>query len=148
MRTVGAPAERTRAGSSGPGRLLIAVYGIFAISASARAAYQMATKFSEAPVAYVLTAFAAAVYIVATVSMAKTGTRWYWTAVASVAVEFAGVLAVGVASVLNADAFPSDTVWSGFGQGYGYVPLVLPLIGLLWLYRRRPSEASGPGGAG
>jgi hypothetical protein len=24
-------------------------------------------------------------------------------------------------------------VWSGYGSGYGFVPLVLPVFGLLWL---------------
>jgi hypothetical protein len=26
-------------------------------------------------------------------------------------------------------------VWSGYGSGYGFVPLVLPVFGLLWLRR-------------
>jgi hypothetical protein len=28
-------------------------------------------------------------------------------------------------------------VWSGFGAGYGYVPLVLPFLGLWWLWHGR-----------
>jgi hypothetical protein len=31
--------------------------------------------------------------------------------------------------------FPKATVWSGYGSGYGFVPLVLPLVGLWWLRR-------------
>ena len=45
------------------------------------------------------------------------------------------VLVVGTASYLVPDAFPDQTVWSHFGQGYGYVPLVLPVLGLLWFRR-------------
>ena len=67
-----APAT-TNTRNTGPGRLLIAVYAIFAISATARAGYQILTKFSEAPLAYLLSAFAAVVYVVATVSLAKPG---------------------------------------------------------------------------
>ena len=67
-----APAP-TNTRNTGPGRLLIAVYAIFAISATARAGYQILTKFSEAPLAYLLSAFAAVVYVVATVSLAKPG---------------------------------------------------------------------------
>src|SRR6478736_321504 len=59
--------------NTGPGRLLIAVYAIFALSATARAGYQILTKFSEAPLAYLLSAFAAVGYIVATISLAKPG---------------------------------------------------------------------------
>ena len=127
--------------ASGPGRLIIAVYGIFAISATARAAYQIATKFSEAPVAYLLSAFAAAVYILASVALAKRGLRWYWISVAAIGVELLGVLAVGLLSLLDPALLPDDTVWSGFGKGYGYVPLLLPLLGLWWLWRHRPGRA-------
>jgi hypothetical protein len=123
--------------ASGPGRLLVAVYGVFALSATARAGYQIATKFSEAPLAYLLSALAAVVYIVATVALAKSGPRAYWISVAAVSVELAGVLAVGLLSLMDPAALPHDTVWSGFGKGYGYVPLVLPLLGLWWLWRYR-----------
>lgn len=123
--------------SSGPGRLIVAVYAVFAISATARAGYQIATGFLHAPVAYSLSAFAAVVYILAAVSLAKAGPRWYWTSVVAITVELAGVLAVGGYSVLSSTELPEATVWSGFGQGYGYVPLVLPLVGLWWLYRNR-----------
>ncbi len=127
----------------GPGRLLVAVYGIFALAATARAAFQIATKFAEAPLAYLLTAFAAAVYVLATISLAAPGVRWYRISLAAVTVELVGVLGVGLFSLLDPQAFPSDTVWSAFGQGYGYVPLILPVLGLAWLYRNRPAEPSG-----
>jgi len=117
---------------SGPGRVLTAVYAVFAISSSARAGLQLVTKLSEAPVAYLLSAFAAAVYVVATVGLARDLRRVAWVAVL---VELAGVLVVGTLSRVDAQAFPDATVWSGFGQGYGYVPLVLPVLGVLWLRR-------------
>jgi cytochrome bd-type quinol oxidase subunit 2 len=126
--------------ASGPGRLIIAVYGIFALSATARAAYQIATKFTEAPVAYLLSAFAAAVYVLAAVALARKGTRWYWISVVAIGVELLGVLAVGLLSLLDPALLPDDTVWSGFGKGYGYVPLLLPLLGLWWLWRHRPGR--------
>ena len=129
--------------NTGPGRLLIAVYGVFAISATARAGYQILTKFSEAPLAYLLSAFAALVYLVATVSLAKAGTTWFKVSVAAVLVELVGVLVVGTLSILDSVQFPHETVWSLFGRGYGFIPLLLPILGLVWLYRRRPS-AAGP----
>lgn len=123
--------------SSGPGRVLIAVYAIFALSATARAAVQIATKFSEAPVAYLLSAFAGVVYILATIGLAGAGPgrrRLAWTAVC---VELAGVLAIGTITALDTADFPDDTVWSLFGRGYGFVPLILPIIGLWWLRHTR-----------
>ncbi|MEU6415249.1 hypothetical protein [Microbispora sp. NPDC046933] len=118
--------------STGPGRVLVAVYGIFALAATSRAAVQIATRFAEAPLAYVLSAFAGVVYIVLTVALARGARR---VAVAACLVELAGVLVVGTLSLADSAAFPEATVWSGYGSGYGFVPLVLPVIGLLWLLR-------------
>ena len=123
--------------NAGPGRLLVAVYAIFALAATARAAFQILTKFDHAPLAYLLSAFAAVVYIVATVGLGRSGSTAYKVSVAAVGVEMAGVLAVGIFGLVDPSALPDDTVWSGFGSGYGYVPLVLPMVGLWWLYRHR-----------
>jgi hypothetical protein len=125
--------------NTGPGRLLIAVYAVFAISATARAGYQILTKFSEAPLAYLLSAFAALVYVVATVSLAKPGRTWFRVSVAAVLVELVGVVVVGALSIFDAVQFPHETVWSLFGRGYAFIPLILPVLGLVWLYRRRPA---------
>jgi hypothetical protein len=120
--------ETTR---SGPGRMLIAVYGIFAVAATARSAVQIGTRFGQAPLAYALSAFAAVVYVVATLALAGVVSRR--VAYLACGVELAGVVVVGAASLAFADAFPDATVWSDFGGGYGFVPLVLPVLGLLWL---------------
>ena len=138
--------ERT-ARRSGPGRVLIAVYGVFALAAGARAAVQIATQFHEAPVAYLLSAFAAAVYIVATVTLARSGRTSHRIAVASCTIELVGVVTVGTYSLADSAAFPDATVWSSYGNGYGYVPLVLPVLGLLWLRRTR-ARWGDVGGAG
>lgn len=117
---------------AGPGRLLVAVYGVFAVAASSRAGYQLAARFSDAPVAYLLSALAAAVYVLATVALLRDLRRLARTCIGF---ELVGVLVVGLWSVLDAERFPDQTVWSAFGQGYGFVPLVLPVLGLLWLRR-------------
>jgi cytochrome bd-type quinol oxidase subunit 2 len=121
---------------SGPGRLLVAVYGVFALAATSRAGVQIATKFAEAPLAYLLSAFAAVVYIVLTVALARNNRR---VALAACSIELAGVLIVGTLSLADSQAFPDATVWSGYGSGYGFVPLLLPVLGLVWLLRRRPA---------
>ena len=121
--------------NQGLGRIIVAVYGVFALSASARAGFQIYTDFSTAPLAYSLSAVAALVYIVATISMAKTGRTAYWVSASAILFELVGVLAVGTMTVINPELFPVDTVWSHFGSGYGYIPLILPFIGLFWLWR-------------
>ncbi|GAA4943699.1 hypothetical protein HD597_000918 [Nonomuraea thailandensis] len=124
----------TTAIGSGPGRALIAVYGLFSLAAGARAAVQIATRFGEAPLAYSLSAFAALVYILLTVALWRGARR---LALVALGIELAGVLIIGTLSLLDRAAFPDETVWSAYGRGYLFIPLVLPLVGLFWLRRRR-----------
>ncbi|MGY1803284.1 hypothetical protein ACI78T_08385 [Blastococcus sp. SYSU D00922] len=139
-RALGAPAEP---GTSGPGRVLVAVYGTFALAAGARAGVQLATRFSEAPVAYLLSALAAVVYVVATIGLAR-GPRGRRMALAAITVELVGVLVVGTLSLVDRAAFPDETVWSAYGRGYYFVPLVLPVLGLLLLRRNRGQKSPPP----
>ncbi len=128
--------------NAGPGRVLVGVYGLFALAASARAAVQIGTQFSKAPLAYLLSALAAVIYVVATVALARSYRR---LALICCSIELLGVLAIGTASLVDPAAFPKATVWSLYGIGYGFVPLVLPILGLLWLRgrsnRRTPDSA-------
>ena len=123
----------------GPGRVLVAVYAVFALAAGARAAVQLSTRFAEAPVAYLLSALAAVVYVVATVALARGGRR---VALVAISVELVGVLVVGTLSLVDRAAFPDETVWSAYGRGYLFIPLVLPVVGLLYL--RRTARGQGP----
>jgi hypothetical protein len=119
--------------------VLVAVYGVFALAAGARAAVQLSTRFAEAPVAYLLSALAAVVYVVATVALARGGRR---VALVAITVELVGVLVVGTLSLVDRAAFPDETVWSAYGRGYLFIPLVLPVVGLLYL--RRTARTQGP----
>ena len=121
--------------SLGVGRLLILVYAVFAVSSTARASFQVITKFEEAPLAYSLSLVSALVYILATVSLARPGSTWHKIAVVSVVFELVGVLSVGTLSFVAPELFDHASVWSGFGSGYGYLPLVLPVLGLIWIQK-------------
>jgi hypothetical protein len=133
------PVERPTPAATGRGfgRVLVAVYGLFALAATSRSGVQLATQFAEARLAYLLSAFAAMVYIVATVSLGRGGVTSRRLATVAISIELVGVLIVGAASVLFPSAFPHATVWTGFGSGYGFVPLVLPFVGLWWLRHTR-----------
>jgi hypothetical protein len=128
--------------NTGIGRVLIFVYGVFALSATARATVQIVTKFSEAPLAFSLSALAAVIYIVATVGLVLGDRRGRRIALVCCTVELIGVLGIGALSVAVPDDFPHPTVWSNFGQGYGYVPLVLPILGLWWILRGSRERAT------
>lgn len=123
----------------GLSRLLVVVYAIFAIASTSRSVVQLATRFDEAPVAYALSAVAALVYIVATVALAL-GERGRRVATIAIGFELAGVLIVGILSVVYPALFPRATVWSTFGLGYAFIPLALPVIGLWWLRRSSNSN--------
>ena len=125
--------------NTGPGRVLLFLYGLFAVAAGARAGVQIATKFHEAPLAYLLSALAAVIYVVATIGFVHGGSGGRRLAIACLLVELVGVLVVGTLSLVDPAAFPDETVWSQFGRGYGFVPLALPVLGLLWL-RATPVE--------
>jgi hypothetical protein len=126
---------RTRHGF---GRVLVLVYAIFALAAGARSGVQIAIQWHDAPLAYTLSGVAALVYIGATFGLAFGLRALAWTACS---VELAGVLIVGTLSLADRAAFPDATVWSGYGVGYGVVPLVLPVIGLLWLRKTRSAPS-------
>jgi hypothetical protein len=132
----GATGTRPRRINDGPGRVLLVVYVVFAISAGARAVFQIAVQFGVAPLAYLLSAFSAAVYIVAAVAI---GRQLRPLALTAVWIEFVGVVVVGLFTVLAPQDFADATVWSDFGVGYGFVPLILPILGLIWLLRVRGS---------
>ncbi|WP_431910275.1 hypothetical protein [Nonomuraea jabiensis] len=120
--------------STGPGRALIAVYGLFSLAAGARAAVQIVSKFGQAPLAYSLSALAAVVYIALTVALWRGARR---LALVGLGIELVGVLVIGTLSLLDPAAFPDETVWSAYGKGYGFIPLVLPVVGLYWVLRHK-----------
>lgn len=141
---------------TGVGRVLVVVYGILALAAAGRSAFQIIDHFSVAPVAFTLSAFSALIYIVATIALVSPGRGWYRVAWATISIELAGVLVIGTLStfapaVIGMDAidpFGQDsTVWSAYGAGYLFIPLVLPVLGMLWLARHKPAaptDAAGP----
>jgi len=133
--------------SSGLGRVLILVYGLLALAATGRSISQIFTEFEHAPLAYSLSALAGVVYIAATIALVVPGETWYRVAVVTIAFELVGVLVVGTLSIFDPQLFPEKTVWSFFGRGYAFVPLVLPILGIIWLYLKRPRANSAVGQA-
>lgn len=124
--------------SSGWGRALVFTYGVFAVAATGRSLVQLGTHADRAPLAYSLSLAAAVIYLVATTCLLLGGVTGWRIAALAVVVELVGVLTVGALSYVATDLFPDKTVWSHFGQGYGFLPLVLPFAGLAWLRHARP----------
>lgn len=126
---------------TGIGRVLVVVYGIMALAATGRSFVQIVERYEEAPLAYALSALSALVYIVATLALVFAGSRgWYLVAWIAIVFELVGVLVVGALSLALPELFAHPSVWSWFGLGYVFVPLVLPFFGLWWLMTHRPAE--------
>jgi len=75
----------------------------------------------------------ATVDVAITVALLKNTPESLRLARVGIIVELVGVIVVGTLSLVDAAAFPRATVWSAFGMGYLFIPLVLPILGLLFL---------------
>ncbi|MFI6108447.1 hypothetical protein [Streptomyces sp. NPDC051310] len=123
---------------------LVWLYGVMSVGAVSRSALQIATEFGRAPLAYTLSALAALVYVFITYTLVRGGETARRAALVCCAAELVGVLVVGTWTVLDPGAFPDATVWSKYGFGYVFIPVLLPVTGIMWLRKagvRRPSPA-------
>ncbi|MFD6246402.1 hypothetical protein [Streptomyces roseolus] len=130
-------AERRTRLVKGPGMLLVWLYGVMSVGAVSRSIYQVSTEFDRAPLAYALSAVAAVVYVFITYTLVRGGETARRAALVCCAAELAGVLVVGTWTLVEPSAFPDATVWSDFGYGYVFIPVLLPLTGIWWLRRSR-----------
>ncbi|GAA2810156.1 hypothetical protein [Streptomyces showdoensis] len=131
--------EKRRTGRlvTGPGMLLVWLYGVMSVGAVSRSIYQIATEFDRAPLAYSLSAVAAVVYAFITYTLVRGGETARRAALVCCAAELVGVLTVGTWTLVEPSAFPDATVWSDYGYGYIFIPVLLPLTGVWWLRRSR-----------
>ncbi|MEV7031597.1 hypothetical protein AB0N99_15345 [Streptomyces sp. NPDC093272] len=121
--------------TSGPGTLLVWFYGVMVVGAVSRSVYQIATEFDRAPLAYSLSAVAGLVYAFITYTLVRGGETARRAAQVCCAAELAGVLIVGTWTLVDSSAFPDATVWSDYGMGYVFIPVLLPVSALYWLRR-------------
>ncbi|KJK34093.1 membrane protein [Streptomyces variegatus] len=128
--------------ASGPGTLLVWLYGVMVVGAVSRSAYQIATEFDRAPLAYALSAVAGVVYGFITYSLVRGGETARRIALACCVAELVGVLTVGTWTLVEPSAFPDATVWSDFGMGYLFIPVLLPLSAIYWLRKGTPREGA------
>ncbi|WP_369216062.1 hypothetical protein [Streptomyces flavofungini] len=139
----GAPASRARDERkrqrliTGPGILLVWLYGVMVVGAVSRSAVQISTDFGRAPLAYSLSALAGLVYGFITYSLVRGGDTARRAALVCCAAELVGVLAVGTWTLVEPSAFPDATVWSDFGMGYLFIPVILPVTAVFWLRKAR-----------
>ncbi|RDI96157.1 hypothetical protein DV704_04390 [Meiothermus sp. QL-1] len=116
------------------GQVLAVSYPLLALAAGARSVYQL--FFKPGVTDYLpplLSAVAASVYLVATVAFVIRRPWAWWVSVVALSFELVGVLGVGTLSLLMPQVI-GRTVWHEFGIDYGFLPLVQPILGLIWLF--------------
>lgn len=112
-------------------------YTVLAVAALSRSAYQAFTgpPDGRSATAVALSAVSGLVYVVAAVGLRRGSPAGLRLGRTCLVVELVGVVTVSAVELLIG-GFGRATVWSGLGVGYGFAPVVLPILGL-WLLRRR-----------
>jgi hypothetical protein len=140
------PAQSDRVTSvRGASDVLGFFYALWSFSALGRSSWEYLFKQNVAT--YVpahLSTFVGVLYIIIIVGLRRRTPRWWWATLALLIVELAGVLIVGTIDVVW-QPFPYATVWSKYGIGYFFMPLVLPFVGLAYLLRQETRAAYGIG---
>lgn len=113
---------------------LVLAYAVLGLAALGRSSFQISTKFGEAPLAYSISAVSAVLYAVIAFALWRGKNR---LALIGSSIELVGVIAVGTLGYIESSWWPDETVWTGFGSAYGWIPLVLPMLALWALIRSR-----------
>ena len=118
---------------------LVVAYAVLALAALGRSSYQIGTKFDQAPVPYTISAISALLYLVIAVALVRRSSK---VALVGTFIELLGVLVVGTLGIVEPRWWPDETVWTGFGSAYGWVPLILPMLALWALLRAGRAQAA------
>jgi hypothetical protein len=110
-------------------------YALWSFSALGRSSYEYLFKRPTTYIPAHLSTFVGLLYILIIVGLRRRSPRWWRLTLALLIVELAGVLIVGTIDVVWRP-FPYATVWSNYGVGYFFMPLLLPFAGLWWMLRK------------
>lgn len=81
---------------------------------------------------------AALIYLTAAIALTHNGRRMRMVGWASVGISLAGPILTGLLGVGTSEVSAEFSPWSRFGEYYYYLPLVIPVIGLVWLWWSNP----------
>lgn len=128
----------TRGPSLGLGRLVMAAFWLFGAWVTTNAVID-ALHWDSGPIGPVVVALVAGiVYLVAALALTHNGRRMRRLGWAAVAVEALGPVLVGLLGMGVPALSDPRSPWGAFGADYWYIPLVLPVIGLVWLWWSNP----------
>lgn len=131
----------TRGPSLGLGRIVMAVYWVFGAWTTVQAVVDLIDllRVGTTPLGPALVALVAGlVYLLAAVALTHNGRRMRLVGWTAVIIEAAGPVIVGLLGVGLPDLTGTRSAWGAFGADYWYLPLVIAVVGLVWLWASNP----------
>lgn len=115
---------------------LSALYTFWAVAIGSRVAWQYATRGGD----YLPTHLSAGAALLYGVIAFWAWYGWCDALLAGLIVELAGVIVVGTYEIFA--PFDYATAWSHYGAGYLYLPLILPIAGIIIIWRQKRANRS------
>lgn len=124
--------------SWGLGRIVMALFWFFGVITTIPAVVSLIRDQQDPLGPRLVAVLAGIVYLLAAIGITHNGHRMRLLAWGSMAAALVGPLVVGLLGLGMARSSPVVSAWADFGAFYWYFPLLLPLIGLVWLWRSDP----------
>lgn len=126
--------------SHGWGRLVMAAFWVAGAGITVVALWQLFRDVGAPVGPRLVTLFAGLVYLGAALGLTHNGRRMRRVAWGCVSVAFAGPIIVGLLQLgVAAEPVPWSP-WHGFGIQSWFVSLLLPVVGMAWLWWSNPSR--------
>lgn len=124
--------------SLGLGRIVLAVYWIFGLVTSAIAVVDLVNHGQGALGPRFVSLLGGLVYLVAAAALTHNGRRMRVVGWSCVVVELLGPIIVGLVGLGIPEVSGARSVWADFGADFWYLPIAIPVVGLVWLWWSDP----------
>lgn len=128
----------TRPRSLGLGRVVMVLFWAFGVWTTVMGVIDL-LHVGDGPLgSAIVSVLAGVVYLVAALGITHNGRRMRIIGWAAMVVCAVGPLLVGLLGLGIPELWATRSTWSAFGAHYSFIPLVLPVIGLVWLWWSNP----------
>ena len=146
-------ARDKRPPSLGLGRIIIALFWVLGVWIFATAIIDLCHGQGKPWGPQLVALLAGVDYLVAATALTHNGRRMRMVGWVSIALSIAVPIGLWVASLGLDELNSARSAWTGMGVDFYYIPLVVSLIGIVWMWRSNPRrivslaeqvERSGP----
>ncbi len=124
--------------SWGLGRIVMAIFWIFGLLTTVPAVIDLIRDVNSPIGPRLVAVLAGAIYLVIAVGITHNGRKMRLISWAAMIAAFVGPYIMGLFELGVEPVSEVSSAWSHFGAQYWYVPLVLPLVGFVWMWRSNP----------